>query len=109
MADQFVTVARASDIPKGQARVVELAEQNARLALCNVDGTIYAIDDTCTHDDGPLGAGHLEGHAIECPRHGAKFDVRNGRVLSMPAAFPVKSYVTRVVDGNVQVDLGDVS
>lgn len=76
-----------------------------RLALCNVDGTIYAIDDTCTHDDGPLGEGKLHGNAIECPRHGARFDVRTGAVLQMPAAYPVKSYKTRVQDGIIQIEL----
>jgi len=109
MSDQFVTVANATEVPVGEARVVDLPALGARLALCNVGGTIYAIDDTCTHDDGPLGAGRLDGHAIECPRHGARFDVRDGRVLRMPAAFPVRTYPTRVIDGSIQVDLGDLS
>jgi 3-phenylpropionate/trans-cinnamate dioxygenase ferredoxin subunit len=101
----FVTVAKAGDIPVGEARVFEVGEK--RLALCNVDGTIYAIDDTCTHDDGPLGSGQLHGHAIECPRHGARFDVRDGSVLSMPAAYPVESYPVRIVDGEIKVDIGE--
>lgn len=109
MAEKFVTVAKTGDIPVGEARVVDVPEHDSRLALCNVEGVIYAIDDTCTHDDGPLGAGRLDGHAIECPRHGARFDVRDGRVLRMPAAFPVRAYATRVIDGDIQVNLGGAS
>ena len=104
MADNFVTVARVTDIPSGEARVITAAGK--RLAVCNVEGSIYAIDDTCTHDDGPLGSGKLDGHAIECPRHGARFDVRDGHVLQMPAAFPVQSYPTRIVNDEIQIDIG---
>ena len=107
MADNFVKVAKMDELPSGQVRVYNA--DGARLAICNVGGQIFAIDDTCTHDDGPLGSGFLEGHAIECPRHGAQFDVRTGQVLKMPAAFPVRTYATRIVDGEVQVDLGDES
>jgi len=105
MADNFVTVARIADIPAGQVRVCNV--DGVRLALCNVGGQIFAIDDTCTHDDGPLGSGFLDGYAVECPRHGARFDVRTGQVLQMPAAFPIRTYKTRILDGDVQVDLGD--
>jgi 3-phenylpropionate/trans-cinnamate dioxygenase ferredoxin subunit len=104
MSDNFVTVAKLGDIPLGEARVVTAAGK--RLAVCNVDGQVYAIDDTCTHDDGPLGSGALDGHAIECPRHGAKFDVRDGHVLQMPAAFPVRSYPARIVNDEIQIDIG---
>lgn len=105
MADDFVTVAQAADIPAGEARVVTAGGK--RLAVCNVDGQFYAIDDTCTHDDGPLGSGKLDGHAIACPRHGARFDVRDGRVLQMPAAVGVQSYPVRVVNDEIQIDIGN--
>ncbi|HBY92630.1 MAG: non-heme iron oxygenase ferredoxin subunit [Ardenticatenaceae bacterium] len=98
----FHTVAKTSDVPPGHAIVVELDDY--RIALANVGGNeFYAIDDVCTHDGGPLGEGQLDGYAIECPRHGARFDVRDGRVLSMPAIIPVSTYDVRVVDGEVQV------
>ena len=105
MTDKFVTIAKADDVPIGEARVVEVSGQ--RVALCNVDGTFYAVADTCSHDNGPLGAGKLDGCAIICPRHGAKFDVRDGSVLQMPAAYPVRSYTTRLDNGNVQIDMGE--
>jgi 3-phenylpropionate/trans-cinnamate dioxygenase ferredoxin subunit len=101
MADLvFVPIARA-DLAPGQVRVVTHA--GWRYAVCNVNGTYHVVDDTCTHDDGPLGEGTLDGCAIVCPRHGARFDVRDGRVLSMPAASPIRSYSTRVEEGQVEV------
>lgn len=99
----YITVGKLSEVPSGQAKVVTV--DGKRLALCNVDGTIHVIDDRCTHDDGPLGEGTLHGHAIECPRHGARFDVRTGAVLRMPAAFPVKAYKSRVEGDEIQVEL----
>ena len=103
MSETFVPVAPLKEVPEGEARVFHVNGQS--LLLCQVDGSVYAIEDICTHDDGPLGDGTLEGFAIECPRHGAKFDVRDGSVLSMPAAYPVRSFPTRVEDGQVHVDL----
>jgi len=62
------------------------------IALFNVGGTFYAIDDVCTHDGGPLAEGDLVGNEIECPRHGARFDVRTGKPLCMPAIEPVTTH-----------------
>lgn len=103
MAD-LVAVAKADDIPSGHVRVYEVGDR--RIALCNVDGTFYAIDDVCTHDGGPLGQGELEGDQIECPRHGARFDVRTGRALTMPAVRPVGIYPVQVRGNEVIVSLG---
>ena len=100
---EFVTVAKTEDVPPGQARTYEVNGKS--IALCNVDGTFYAIDDVCTHDGGPLGEGYLEGDQIECPRHGARFDVKTGRALTLPAVMPVKSYPVQVEDGGVKVQV----
>jgi len=97
---KFVSIAPANLTP-GQVRVV--THDGWRYAVCNVDGTYHVVDDTCTHDDGPLGEGQLDGCAVVCPRHGARFDVRDGRVLSMPAAYPIRAYATRVESGQVQI------
>jgi 3-phenylpropionate/trans-cinnamate dioxygenase ferredoxin subunit len=102
MAD-FVTVAKADDIPPGQVRVYEVGDR--RIAVCNVDGTFYAIDNVCTHDGGPLDQGELEGDQIECPRHGARFDVRTGRALALPAVRPVGTYPVQVRGNEVMVSL----
>ena len=77
-----------------------------RIALCNVNGRFYAIDDLCTHDGGPLDQGELQGELVECPRHGAKFDVTTGRAVVLPAVRPVKTYPVRVDGDDVKVDVG---
>jgi 3-phenylpropionate/trans-cinnamate dioxygenase ferredoxin subunit len=96
---EFVPIANVADIPPGTVRVVE--HDRARYAVCHADGQFYVVDDTCSHDDGPLGEGALDGCAVVCPRHGAKFDIRTGAVLQMPAAFPIRVYESRVKDGKV--------
>ncbi|MEX0750033.1 MAG: non-heme iron oxygenase ferredoxin subunit [Dehalococcoidia bacterium] len=100
----FVAVAKTSDVPDGQIQVFEMADK--RIALCNVGGTFYAIDDVCTHDGGPLDQGVLEGKLVECPRHGARFDVTDGRAVVLPAVRPVKTYPVQVEGDDVTVDVG---
>ena len=100
---EFVRVAKTGDVPVGQAKIYEV--DGRQIALCNVDGTVYAIDDECTHDGGPLGEGHLEGDEIECPRHGARFDVKTGRALTLPAVLPVKAYAVRVAGDDIEVQV----
>jgi 3-phenylpropionate/trans-cinnamate dioxygenase ferredoxin subunit len=97
----FVTVAPLSELPPGERLVFEIGRK--WIAVFNVSGTIYAIEDRCTHDDGPLAEGELIGCEIVCPRHGARFDLRNGKVLSPPALVDVPWFETRIVDDSVQV------
>jgi 3-phenylpropionate/trans-cinnamate dioxygenase ferredoxin component len=87
------------DIQSGQSQVVSINDQ--RVLVCNVDGQYYAIGDVCTHDNGPLGDGALEGCRVVCPRHGATFDVRDG-TPTMPAVRPVPTY-TVIVDGETLI------
>jgi len=103
MAEGFVSVARASEIPVGQFKPVEAAGK--RLLVCHTASGWYAVDDTCTHDDGPLADGWLDGNAIECPRHGARFDVATGKVLCLPAAMPVHAYPVTVEADEVSVSV----
>jgi 3-phenylpropionate/trans-cinnamate dioxygenase ferredoxin component len=99
----YVSVAAARDVRPGHARSVQVGD--VCLLLCNVDGAVYAVADLCTHDRGPLGEGRLRGAVIECPRHGARFDVRDGSVLAPPAIRALPTFATRVVDGHVEVVL----
>ena len=99
----IVAVARIEDVPTGTVKVVEAAGR--QIALCNYDGSIYAIDDVCTHDRGPLDQGELIGDEIECPRHGARFDVTTGRATRLPAIQPVRTYPVRVEDGAIVVEV----
>ncbi|MCB9455006.1 MAG: non-heme iron oxygenase ferredoxin subunit [Anaerolineaceae bacterium] len=98
---EFTTVATIDEIPPGERMVVELGRH--WVAIFNVDGTYYAIEDVCTHDDGPLAEGELTGCIIECPRHGATFDITNGKVLTAPAIVDVPTYAVRVQGDNIQI------
>jgi len=100
---ELVTVAKLADVPTGTIKVVEAAGRH--IALCNYAGTIYAIDDVCTHDGGALDQGELIDYEVECPRHGARFDVRTGEVTCLPAVAPVKSYAVRTENGDIAVEL----
>ena len=101
----FATGLLASDVTPGTVRVVELDGRSLCVGLTE-DGEWGAIDNVCTHDGGTLGEGELDDSAVECPRHGARFDLFTGRVLALPAVRPVTAYET-VVDGDeVRVRLG---
>ena len=98
---EFVSVATVDELQPGERMVVELGRH--WVALFNVDGTYYAIEDVCTHDDGPLAEGALDGCIITCPRHGATFDIRNGKVLTSPALVDVQSYDVQIQGQDIQV------
>ncbi|MCB0258061.1 MAG: non-heme iron oxygenase ferredoxin subunit, partial [Anaerolineae bacterium] len=87
-----------ADLQPGQA--MALTVDNATVAVYNVDGTFYATQDECTHVDGPLSEGDMEGSTIICPWHASCFDVTTGAVLKGPAREPLKTYKV-VVDGDV--------
>jgi len=95
-------VASKSDVAPGTTRRVVV--DGTGVLLCNVDGAIYAIEDVCTHDGGPLDQGTLEGECIVCPRHGATFDVRTGDALTLPAVVPVMTFTVYVEGDDVYVD-----
>ncbi len=99
----YLTVARAADLPPGKVKIVDVGGE--RVAVANVAGSLYAIEDRCSHDDGPLGEGTLRGDEIECPRHGARFDVKTGRPLCLPAVVAVKTYAVKVDGDEVKVSL----
>ena len=105
MAETFVSVAKVSEIPVGQFKSVEA--RGKRLLICHAEGGFYAIDDTCTHDDGPLADDWLDGTAIECPRHGARFDVTTGKVVCLPAAVPINAYPVQVEGDDVKVNVSE--
>ena len=101
----FVKVATRAELPAGGKKLVDV---NGRpIAVFNVDGAFCAIDDVCTHDGGPLAEGELIGFQSECPRHGARFDVRTGRPLCMPAIEPVTVHATDVRGDDVYVATND--
>jgi 3-phenylpropionate/trans-cinnamate dioxygenase ferredoxin component len=99
----FIRVAKVTDVPDPGRKIVEV--DDALVVLVHTGGKFYAIDDVCTHDGGPLGEGQLDGFTIACPRHGAKFDVRDGRALTMPATQPTTVHEVKIVGDDVYVKL----
>ncbi|HTJ25906.1 MAG TPA: non-heme iron oxygenase ferredoxin subunit [Candidatus Limnocylindria bacterium] len=96
-------VAKLHDIPSGTTKRVEV--DGVEVLLCNVDGEIYAVEDVCTHDGGPLDQGRLDGCRIMCPRHGAIFDVATGAALTLPAIVPLPTYDVRVEGDDIFVEV----
>jgi 3-phenylpropionate/trans-cinnamate dioxygenase ferredoxin subunit len=97
----WVDVAAVDEIEPGGALVVDV--DGDEVAVFNVDGDYYALADVCTHDGGTLADGTVEGHEIECPRHGARFDVRTGKVTAPPAYENVTAYPVQVINGRVLI------
>ena len=97
----FIRVANVSEVPDPGKMLVEVDDR--LVALFHVGGQWFAIDDVCTHDGGPLGEGTLIGDQVECPRHGARFDVRTGAVRALPAVLPVRTYEVQVEGDEVKV------
>ena len=99
----FTRVGLVAEVTPGTVMVCEVRDRE--VVVCNVGGTLYAIDNVCTHDDGSLDQGELEGCEIECPRHGARFDVRTGEVTAAPALLPVDTFPVRLAGDEIEVDV----
>lgn len=104
--NDFVRLTATSAIPDPGQAYFEVEDR--MVVLFHVDGQFYCLDDVCTHDGGPLGEGTLDGHTIACPRHGAKFDIRTGQALTMPANQPTRSYEVRIDSDIVYVRVAGV-
>jgi 3-phenylpropionate/trans-cinnamate dioxygenase ferredoxin subunit len=101
----FVALGPALEIAPGQTRDYQVEGHSVLVANC--DGAFYAIEDRCTHDDGPLAQGRLRQCEVECPRHGATFDMKTGKATALPAFRPVASYPLRVTaEGMLEVQFG---
>lgn len=98
----YTKVARTDEIAPGEKITVEV--DGIEVVIVNLDGEFYAIEDVCTHDGGPLGEGELEGCQLICPRHGARFDVRTGQALTLPAFEPAPTYEVKIQDSDVLVE-----
>ncbi len=99
--DGFERVASTAELPPGALKAVRAGD--LAIALCNVEGEIYAVEDNCSHQHYPLSQSELEDEVITCDWHGARFDVRTGEPLSLPAVSPVRTFEVRVQDGEVYV------
>jgi 3-phenylpropionate/trans-cinnamate dioxygenase ferredoxin subunit len=93
------------ELPPGEKRLIELGELEIGVFNCN--GTLYAIEDRCSHDDGELVEGELDADecTIECPRHGSRFDLRTGNPVNLPAYVPIDTFPVTVADGVIRVEV----
>ena len=92
-----------ADLANGERLFVEIGDRP--IVVFNIAGNFYAIGDICTHDDGPLGDGDIEGESIVCPRHGAEFDLRTGKATMLPAVVDIPAYPVKVDGGKLFVGL----
>src|SRR5574341_1726304 len=100
---EFVAVATTDELPNGARKLVEI--DGRALAVFNIAGEYFAIADVCSHDDGPVAEGDLDGYESEGRRHGARFGVGNGDVLSFPAIVSIPAYPVKVEDDEMLVGL----
>jgi 3-phenylpropionate/trans-cinnamate dioxygenase ferredoxin subunit len=103
---ETLTVCSLEELPRGEMRLVE-ADGRKIGVFHTRDGELYAIEDRCSHDDGPLAEGEFDADActVECPRHGSLFDLRSGRPKTLPAYVPVETFEARVEDNNVMLEV----
>jgi 3-phenylpropionate/trans-cinnamate dioxygenase ferredoxin subunit len=99
---RFVKVGRADEIGPGEKKIYE--SDGILVVVVNLDGEYFCVEDMCTHDGGPLGEGALDGDQLVCPRHGARFDVRTGAALTLPAFEPVPTCQVRIQDGDLSIE-----
>lgn len=98
---RYISIAKADELKSGERLLVELNDE--WVILFNVDGSFYAVEDMCSHEEAYLSEGELDGYCIECTKHGAQFDIRTGAQVAPPAVLPVKTYPVRVEGDEVQV------
>src|SRR5256884_5340884 len=99
----FVSVAKTNDLSDPGRMLLEVEDRI--VVLLKVGGEFFCIDDVCTHDGGPLSEGRLDDHTIACPRHGAKFDIRSGKALTMPATIDTAAHEVKVEGNDILVRL----
>ena len=98
---EFFPVASIDEVRNGERLFIEI--DGKPIVIINIDGQYFAIADVCSHDDGPVGEGTLEGFEIICPRHGAHFDLRTGKVLALPAFVDIPAYPVRVNEDQIEI------
>ena len=99
----WIPVCVVADLPSGEATTLDI---DPPIAVVNADGSFYAIDDTCTHETYSLADGYIEGTQVECALHFARFDLRTGDALCLPARLGVRTYPVKAEDGHIFVDVG---
>ena len=99
----YVQIMAKADISNGERVFVEV--DGLEIVVFNIADEIFAIGDICTHDDGPLGDGETNGYEIACPRHGARFDIKSGKALTLPAIEDIPAYPVQIRDDFIEIGL----
>jgi 3-phenylpropionate/trans-cinnamate dioxygenase ferredoxin subunit len=99
----FIPVGTVEELKNGERLFLEI--DGKPIVIININGEYYAIGDVCSHDDGPVGEGNLEGYEIICPRHGARFDIRTGKALALPAFVDIPAYPVRLAGDQIEIGL----
>lgn len=97
----YIEICSIVELSEGEKLFLEVDDR--QIVLFRINGDYFAVDDICSHDDGPLGEGDLEGYNIICPRHGARFDIRNGKAVSLPAVIDIRAYPVRIRNNNIEI------
>ncbi len=100
---EFLEIAPAEQLPEGERLFIEA--EGRSIVIFNLAGSLFAIGDICSHDNGPVGDGEIEENEIICPRHGARFDISSGKATSLPAVVDIPAYPVRVVGGMIEIGL----
>jgi 3-phenylpropionate/trans-cinnamate dioxygenase ferredoxin subunit len=100
---EFLPVANVAELENGKRLIFEI--DGLPIALFNIAGEYFAIADICSHDDGPVAEGEVDGFEVECPRHGARFDIKTGKVLTLPAVVDIPAYPVRVEGNEIHIGL----
>jgi len=100
-----ISVCASGELPPGAMKLIE--HEGMKIGVFNCEGTLYAVEDRCSHDDGPLAEGEFDAGActVECPRHGSLFDLSTGRPKTLPAFAPVQTFATAVVDDTITLEV----
>lgn len=99
----FVVIADENELPPGER--LNISIDNDQILVFNIGGKLYAIGDICSHDGNILDDAAIEGNEVVCPRHGARFDIRNGKVTALPAVVDIPAYPVRIIDGQIEVGI----
>lgn len=100
---RYIQITSVQEIPDGERLFFEI--DGLPIVIYSLNGQYFATGDECSHDGGPIGDGEIDGNEIVCPRHGAKFDVRTGKVTGMPAVTDIPSFPVRVLDGKIEIGI----
>ena len=100
---EYLEIIPLDQLPDGERIFLEVAGKS--IVIFNLAGKLFAIGDVCTHDNGPVGDGEIEDNEIICPRHGGRFDIRTGKVTSLPPVKDIPSYPLRVVNGMIEIGM----